>query len=302
MVMHAVAEAPLLLKLEGHASLPGRTCVVPRVGALETVVFFPGDLSLPKSEMLRDEMLRGYASWSAEDLTRTLAVRFPCYHTVTVLPSRHVLGFSCYDGGFLDQVNETGDPADGKYSSEGTCCAHVLALLLHTRARCPSLQSSRLHLLGFSKGGVVLNQILSELGAETVSTAAEQLLHMVASISWLDPGLNRPGPVFLEDSAQLRRAALRLAALAPSPPRLSVALTPYTSSTHRCGWWPSAAALLWLLLPRAWTESSTVAKLHQFEAALTLHGLPLRRQECSLHEPPSLRGHFAVLKDFHAPW
>ena len=251
-----VLSSPTLVTALGHASRPGALSVLRSPSATATAVLFPGDLSTTRSAMHRDPELSPFATWSVEDLAIGLAARFPTCHAVVVHPPRNVNGFSCYDG-FLMRLNETGDPVDG-YDSDGTCCSHILALLGQVEQRCPGVGAAPLHLLGFSKGGVVLNQCLAELGAADVERAApRELLEATASFTWLDPGLNRPGPILLADDSSLRRAARRLLARPAAPPRLAAALTPY--QLRREGWL-QAPAFLRRWLPASWTVRDTVCQ------------------------------------------
>eukprot|EP00966_Prymnesium_polylepis_P105244 2437361-Prymnesium_polylepis.1 len=250
------AASPTLVSALGHASRPGALSVVRSPSATATAILFPGDLSTTRSAMHRDPQLSPFSAWSVEDLAVGLAARFPTCHAVVVHPPRNVNGFSCYDG-FLTQLNETGDPLDGCYHGEGTCCSHIMALLRQAEERCPGVSSAPLHLLGFSKGGVVLNQCLAELGADVEHAAPRELLEATASFTWLDPGLNRPGPILLADVESLRRAARRLLARSTAPPRLAVALTPY--QLRREGWL-QAPTFLKRWLPPSWTVCDTVSR------------------------------------------
>jgi hypothetical protein len=303
--------APTTVQVLGHGSRPGALSVVETASAAATAVLFPGDISAPRAALLSDSSLARFEPYCVEQLAASLANRFPSCTTVVVHPPRNVDGFSCYDG-YLERLTETGDPADGLYESGGSCCEHVLALIRSAEQQCPGVSARPLHLLGFSKGAVVLNQLLAEIGASAASPAAEALLAATASWAWLDPGLNLPGPIFLEEPAALRRAARRLCARAPAAPTLSVALTPYQlekddDEAEEAGWRSLyvAVARRWLpagWLPAEWSESAAVRGLRRFERAMAKEGVVLARERCVLDQPASLEGHFAVLDTFSAPW
>ncbi|KAL3892738.1 MAG: hypothetical protein SGPRY_014835, partial [Prymnesium sp.] len=239
-----------LLPALGVAAEPVMLCVAYHESSAATAVLFCGDLTRERASMLSHPSLAPFARFCAERLTSKLASRLPGWSTVLVLPPRSVDGFSCYDCGFLDAVNITGDPLNGAYSTDGSCCSHVLSLLRYASETYAGLASKPVHLLGFSKGGVVLNQILAEWGAEEIQPDPAQLLLSAASLSFLDPGLNGEGPIFLDDRPVLRRVAHRLRARLPSPPRLLVSLTPYTMGSMKAC--PRVASLFREFLPRSW--------------------------------------------------
>eukprot|EP00440_Ansanella_granifera_P038347 gb/GFBE01041608.1/.p1 GENE.gb/GFBE01041608.1/~~gb/GFBE01041608.1/.p1 ORF type:complete len:240 (+),score=48.20 gb/GFBE01041608.1/:1-720(+) len=203
--------------------------VVVAAGSSQAVVLFPGDLTTGEAEMLADPVLAPFAHWSSEALARLLASRFPGANIVVVRPSRQHDAFSCFDN-FL-ATNQLGDPLNGEYVDKGgKACAHLLALLQTASKRLglehAQLGSQALHVLGFSKGGTVMNQLLTEFGAGQLSEGPKSLLSMTSSFTWLDPGVNEGGPVFVSDPEVLRGAAQQIRRLRPCM-QLHVAFTPY---------------------------------------------------------------------------
>ena len=71
-----------------------------------------------------------------------------------VLPSRYEAGFACFDS-FLERVTRSGEPLG--YRGAGLRALRQLASLLAAAGSWePGLP---VHLVGFSKGGIVLNQV-----------------------------------------------------------------------------------------------------------------------------------------------
>jgi hypothetical protein len=72
-------------------------------------------------------------------------------------------------------------------------------------ARCPvsSLPKTPVHLIGFSKGCVVLNQLVHELASVESDQDAQELLSRVTTITWLDGGNNYTYYHFIEEYASL---------------------------------------------------------------------------------------------------
>ena len=282
------------MRASGHASRPGTLSVVTAAGAPPTLVLFPGDISTARDAMLGSPDLAEWNAWSCEDLAELLSRRWPEYHACVVHPPRSVDGFSCYDH-WLTSLDATGDPVGG-YDGSGSACAHLLTLLLAV----PELSASPLHLIAFSKGAVVLNQIVAEMGGS--SDSAQDLCDRVNSYVWLDPGLNRePGPILLggqSDASLLHSAAQRMRKRKPSAPRLSVALTPYQLQPRS---WLRSWKLAWSWPPLR-RESEAAAAQRNFAHLVRAEGLDVRCERYLTDRPASLDNHFGILDAFAAPW
>ncbi|CAN0392613.1 unnamed protein product, partial [Ectocarpus sp. 8 AP-2014] len=138
------------------------------------VVLFPGDVQDLHHRMIsvgHEE----FSDYCVESTARTLARRFPGHAVWVVLPKTHVHGaLASYDN-FAKTDWATGG-AVLEYLPNGSACEHLEALLgaaadaVHQEDdRCGNITSSRpdislpLTLVGFSKGVVVLNQLVTEL-------------------------------------------------------------------------------------------------------------------------------------------
>jgi hypothetical protein len=114
------------------------------------LIYFPGDI-----QNLHDEMKHTapqYVEWSLEATTDKLQQRFPSYVIMTIRPARHENLFSEYD----------------HFLRVGHTTRHFRLLLqsfeAHLERECGvELGNLPLLMVGFSKGVIVLNFILSEL-------------------------------------------------------------------------------------------------------------------------------------------
>lgn len=181
--------------------------VILRKAKSGSMVFFPGDISTGREEMKADEEAKEWLEWSTEGIGQLLARRFQCLNIILVRPARMRQGHSCYDHFLTTNLN--GDPRDGEYDSEGSASLHLLMLLEDLTVQMGIPKSdflSSLHLVGFSKGAVVLNQLLAEFGADSALEESPpfRLLSITRTIEWLDPGISDGNCVFLTDEDLLR--------------------------------------------------------------------------------------------------
>ncbi|KAF0699951.1 Aste57867_9501 [Aphanomyces stellatus] len=174
--------------------------------ARANVVFFPGDVQHFDHVMRRGDF-KAYSAFSYESVCDHYARRFPDANVWVVKPFSHAKGVSCYDN-FVDHVD--GDPT--QYAVDGPAFMHLQLLMERASALFPGdlTWSLPLHLHGFSRGAVVLNQLITELGSllhrppspTHVDATWEDLadgssisafFDRVESIEWIDGGCNARG-------------------------------------------------------------------------------------------------------------
>ncbi|CAJ1366034.1 unnamed protein product [Effrenium voratum] len=251
-----------------------------------TMVIFSGDISASKEEMLEDPEAEEWKDWSTEAIALLMARRFPNLNIVLVRPSRMREGFSCFDHFLTTNIN--GDPLDGDYNPEGSAIKHLL-LLLKDLARITGVGEqllSRLYLVGFSKGCVVVNQILAELGAETSTDDAMCFLGMTRAIAWLDPGVNEGSCVFVTDEEVLSTAAKRLRS--KSAACLYVVFSPFQLylDSYEFEYEDDEAA------------TSEELGLDLLQSIMKEGRVPLELEYCLFDQEPTLLTHFKVLQEF----
>ena len=117
--------------------------------------------------------------------------------------------FALYDNLLPCKVTATGEPLEGYHGRGKHAAKHLAALIeaVYTHVRgaggaTPQLQGAPILAMGFSKGGIVLNELLAEcstadegLGSSqtAVSDAAARLLSRLREVHYLDAGLASRG-------------------------------------------------------------------------------------------------------------
>lgn len=196
------------------------------------VVFFPGDIQNFHQEMAVQPDSTPWLSFSLERVALSLGVRFPGRHVWLVRPSRlHLHKFSCYVN--FVSCDVFGAP---EHSPDYGGVRHLRALLGHAMERAavagplPPIGSASvpaplppgfsLILVGFSKGCVVLNQMVHELASARKDPELKQFLDSISDMYWLDGGHPGTGDTWVTDKHAL-------AELASSGMALHAHVTPY---------------------------------------------------------------------------
>ncbi|XP_051760774.1 mitochondrial protein C2orf69 homolog [Ctenopharyngodon idella] len=247
------------------------------------VVFFPGDIQNFQQEMALQPDAVPWQSWSLERVALTLGHRFPGCHIWVVRASRMYLHkFSCYQN-FVES-NLFGAP---EHSSDYGAIRHLRALLGHGMQRAglpnplPPLSGTAtpgplpagftLTIVGFSKGCVVLNQIVYELAGARADPELRLFLDSVSDMYWLDGGHPGGGETWVTDKCALDE-------LASSGVAVHAHVTPYEVRDPM----------------RAW-----VGREHQlFIKTLEDLGACLSQKLHFEEEPASIENHFRVIREF----
>ncbi|XP_040005331.1 UPF0565 protein C2orf69 homolog [Xiphias gladius] len=247
------------------------------------VVFFHGDIQNFQEEMALQPEGAQWLSWSLEQVAFTLGRRFPDQYVWVVRASRMYLHkFSCYHN-FVES-NMFGAPEHSTYSPDFGAFRHLRALLSHgmERADLPNpLQPEggadgipsgfSLALVGFSKGCVVLNQMVYELGGARADPQMSPFIKCVSAMYWLDGGHPGGSETWVTDKQVLKE-------LAASGVSIHAHVTPYEVCDPM----------------RAWVgreHGHFIKTLEEFGAC------PSKK----LHfedEPPSIENHFRVIQEF----
>ncbi|XP_033110233.1 UPF0565 protein C2orf69 homolog [Anneissia japonica] len=223
-----VNEQPTCRTIGVIQGLPGRKNVVisPAVNwtGIERdshVVYFPGDVQGFAQEMALHRVGKKWVKWSFENTATILQERFPTSWIWIIGPHRfHESLFSCYDN--FVECNIIGSPIDFQYRDstkhlqlllQGAC--RSLENILTTNIKegtkkvqvfthyddCKKSVDENMHketlvnpylplkLVGFSKGCVVLNQIVSEMKqTQEANTELKSFVEQICAIYWLDGG------------------------------------------------------------------------------------------------------------------
>lgn len=247
------------------------------------VVFFHGDIQNFQEEMSLQPDSVQWLQWSLEQVALILGRRFPDRYIWVVRASRMYLHkFSCYQ--HFVECNMFGAPEHSLYSPGSGAFCQLRALLSHAieRADLPHPLKPQggtdtipsgfsLALVGFSKGCVVLNQLVYELPGAHSDPEMSNFLQCVTDMYWLDGGHPGGSETWVTDKQVLRE-------LASSGVSVHAHVTPYEVCDPM----------------RAWVgreHSHFIKTLEEFGAC------PSKK----LHfkdEPPSIENHFRVIQEF----
>jgi len=169
-------------------SKPARGCVL----------FFVGDQL--EGRGISDEVL---VAQEPKTQAAAMAAKWPSWDVLVVMPSRLEAGCSCFDH-FLNATTRTGEPlgyqgrllkASGQLWSlmgQAGCLGEGWREAAVGDAQHPStLPFPPMAVVGFSKGGVVLNQLLAELGhcfSDEVTAPVENSVSSASGFDWVHPG------------------------------------------------------------------------------------------------------------------
>lgn len=162
--------------------------------------------------MIAHEVNCKWSCWSYEDTCALLHHKFVDSYVWLIKPSRlHDGTFSCYDN-FL-QSNMFGAPvsfdnANGLlhlHNLINTAIVKVNQIQSHKKTVLPISKDIPLVVVGFSKGCVVLNQLVHEL--EHVKTISEitGMLRMTRALYWLDGGHCLTSKVWITEEEPLQQ-------------------------------------------------------------------------------------------------
>lgn len=247
------------------------------------VVFFHGDIQNFQEEMSLQPEGSLWLRWSLEQVAFALGRRFPDCHIWVVRASRMYLHkFSCYQN-FVES-NMFGAPEHSPYSKSFGTVVHLRSLLSHAmeRADLPhplqpqggadSIPSGfSLTLVGFSKGCVVLNQMVYELPGARADPQVSHFVKRITDMFWLDGGHPGGSETWVTDKQVLKE-------LASSGVSIHAHVTPYEVCDPMRAWVGREHALF-------------IKTLEEFGAC------PSKK----LHfedEPASIENHFRVILEF----
>ena len=143
------------------------------------VIFFPGDIQDSESKMSESSIAQNFTDFSYEQTLQILHSKYKQSNIFIVRPSLKSEDISLY-GKYLD-CDKNGNVQ--KYDPNGFA-TQALFLLIENYL-CNDIDDLPIILIGFSRGGLVLNQILSEMGYSVYSSA---IFSRVCEMHWLDCG------------------------------------------------------------------------------------------------------------------
>ncbi|XP_053975763.1 mitochondrial protein C2orf69 homolog isoform X1 [Hylaeus volcanicus] len=259
----------------------------------DILVYWGGDVQDIQENMEQHADSKKYIEWSLENTAKILTVNFPNKHIFVVRPKRmHQTScamFSCFDN-FVPS-SEYGIPS---ITLNHNALKHLQELLKSSLELVKasnidedpqfSIEKAKLSLVGFSKGCVVLNQLLYEIyyyqkeyetetnteinNTEFNSTEFNNFVKLIKSMWWLDGGHGGLKDAWITDIWILRYFSnLRI--------DVNVHVTPYQVQDPY----------------RQWIRQEE----RQFCALLMSMNVPVKRTLHFADKPRSLENHFKIL-------
>ncbi|XP_076648408.1 mitochondrial protein C2orf69 homolog [Halictus rubicundus] len=248
----------------------------------DILVYFGGDVQDIEECMERHADSKKYTEWSLENTAQILSTNFPNKHVLVIRPSRiHDTGnasFSCYDN-FVPS-NEYGVPSflptfNALQHLQRLIISSLQDLKIHKDENLTHLinDKTKLTLMGFSKGSVVLNQFLHEFHYHLNNSDPDQeitnFIKFIESMWWLDSGHGGTRDTWITNKPILESfAKLKI--------DVHVHVTPYQVCDRH----------------RPWIREEE----NQFCSILQSMEVPVKRIFHFSCEPRSLTLHFHVLK------
>jgi len=162
------------------------------------LVFFGGDVQDYTEKMLAHRDNKRYADWSLDHMTTKLTDQFREHTIFTIKPTRMERQiFSCYDN-FVES-NSVGAPTHEHGNKASKHLSDLLDLSFaaakenspdNTESQTVSSFDKSISLIGFSKGCVVLNQLITEMALpqNQDNSDLKSFYSQIDSIYWLDGG------------------------------------------------------------------------------------------------------------------
>ncbi|XP_076764223.1 mitochondrial protein C2orf69 homolog [Xylocopa sonorina] len=249
----------------------------------DVLLYFGGDVQDLQENMEQHADSKKYVEWSLQNTAQILSTCFPKKHVLVIRPSRmyvtkHAM-FSCFDN--FVQSNEYGVPVflpthnalEHLQELVKSCLDHIKTCSVDKDPICFSIEKTTLTLIGFSKGCVVLNQLLHEFHYYQNKSKSDMeinnFIKLIKSMWWLDGGHAGLKDTWITDISILKSfAKLKIDA--------NVHVTPYqVQDSHR-----------------PWIQEEE----NQFYNILQTLGVPVNRTLHFADKSRSLQHHFNVLK------
>ncbi|XP_017882386.1 UPF0565 protein C2orf69 homolog [Ceratina calcarata] len=245
----------------------------------DVLLYFGGDIQDLQENMEKTDN-KVHKKWCLENTAEILSTNFPKKHVLVVRPSRITVNtFSCFDN-FVPS-NECGVPTflpmhnALKHLLElvKSCLIHIKACTTDQDPICFTIENTKLTLLGFSKGCVVLNQLLHEFhyyqSEQNLDVEIDDFLRLIESMWWLDGGHAGSKDTWITEP-------LILESLKKLGIDVHVHVTPYQVQDFH----------------RQWIREEE----HHFCTILRNIGVPVKRILHFADKSRSLKHHFNVLK------
>jgi len=233
------------------------------------IVIFGGDIQNLEEEMNAHQQFRRFSNWSFEAVLDRFSSLNKNTAVLAVLPSRmEEKTYSCFDNFVIS--DSYGSPTHD-FKGQGNAVQHLECILKQLNERL-SMSVSKISkkLIGFSKGVVVLNQLL----LDSKSQLCQDFFDSVQTMCWLDGGHNGGKHTWLTDVTFLTDFSERFKHI-----KIEIRVTPRQIEDENRAWIGKEEAIF----------SATL---------LNLLGPSQVRRRVFFHDEKSLISHFRVLDTF----
>ena len=152
------------------------------------VIFFPGDIQDFAKVMLQQPSHKKFVDYSYESTLVILSQKFPNSHLWLIVPSKKANQNICVYQNFVNSDSIFGIPS---HTSDYNGLRHLESIFTNALLHLNLIDDLPIILVGFSKGCVVLNQVLYELSARQLDDRKQSRYHFAKRLSlvvWLDGG------------------------------------------------------------------------------------------------------------------
>ncbi|OQV19005.1 hypothetical protein BV898_06863 [Hypsibius exemplaris] len=186
----------IFFAVPGYANRVNDLLVAGSPQSTEAVVFFGGDIQDLEVVMGAHREAATFSRWSLEKTTRLLEGQFANHLIVAVRPSRRQdIVLSCFD----NFVKSTDAVSPSEHAPNQHALEHLDLLLESLSGLLGEVDFHRhlscVKIVGFSKGCVVLNQLVYEFPtwlAQNSAVSAPSILRKIGRMYWLDAGHSGP--------------------------------------------------------------------------------------------------------------
>ncbi|XP_017765188.1 PREDICTED: UPF0565 protein C2orf69 homolog [Eufriesea mexicana] len=164
----------------------------------DILLYFGGDVQDIEANMKRTSSSKKYIEWSLENTAKILTINFPKKHVLLIRPSRINGTISCFDNFVPSNIYgvPSFDPTHNalKHLKEliKSSLSHIKACNAGKELTHFNIETAKLTLVGFSKGCVVLNQLLHEFHYYQNKLEPDidinHFINLIESMWWLDGG------------------------------------------------------------------------------------------------------------------
>merc|ERR1719474_142016 len=151
---------------------------------VENVIFFGGDVQDYDKYMVQERTFKEYGDYALESVSDILRLKFPNSNILIIRPCSRNTHISIFSN-FIANIDDHGQSVPSYKNGRG--CRHLMEILEDEQLH--GMDDGAVHLIGFSRGVNVLNQLLYETDPRNKERKyVDTLFDRVSSMYFLDGG------------------------------------------------------------------------------------------------------------------